>query len=248
MKLLKFAGFLATATLMLAGQQGMGPGSGPGAGTCNGASLDLSKVRTIEGTVSAVNVAYGSQYPSIQISQTTIRVAPVWYLLEHNFEIKAGDKLKVTAAPAVQNANSTLSAITITNTVTKASIALRDRDGVPLWSQMGSGDGMHDGTCTNGDCGLTQVSTATGTVEQVASGIGIQMPTLVLVTADGKSLTIKIGPERVLQVADFEIKAGDKLTVKYGLNYLDELVALELTNAQGGTLVLRNADCSPAWR
>ena len=247
MKLRNCAALLATATLMLAGQHGMGPGSGAGAGACNGTGLDMSKVRTIEGVVSAVNVAYGSQYPSIQINQITIRVAPVWYLLEHNFEIKAGDRLKVTAAPP-RNTNSYLGAITITNTATQASITLRDSDGLPLWSQAGHGAGMHNGTRVNGNCGLTQVTTATGTVEQVAAGVGIQMPTLVLATADGRDLTIKIGPERVLQAADFEIRTGDKLTVKYGVNDWDELAALELTNAQGVTLVLRNADCSPAWR
>jgi len=43
--------------------------------------------------VSAVNIGYGMQYPSLTINKLQIKVAPVWYLLDKNFEIKAGDPL-----------------------------------------------------------------------------------------------------------------------------------------------------------
>ena len=72
------------------------------------------------------------------------------------------------------------------------------------------------------------------------------MPTLVLKTADGKLLTVKIGPERLLDAVDFEIKAGETLTVRYGVTCTNETVALELVNA-AVTLVLRNEDGTPAW-
>ncbi len=250
--------FLTAASLAFAqGPRGPQPNTPPRTGT----GLDMTKVQTIEGAVSIVNIAYGSQYPSIQINQTTIKIAPAWYLLEHDFEIKAGDTLKLVAAPALQTRDPYLSAISLTNTKSNVSLALRDNNGVPLWTQpaqgigqgqgprQGPGQGMGPngqqvaGTCA---CALTAVATASGTVDQVTAGVGIQMPTVVL-SSEGKLLTVKIGPERILEASDFEIKAGDIITIKYGVTCTSETVALEMTNAAGVKLVLRNEDGTPAW-
>ncbi len=212
-----------------------------------GYGLDMSKVQTIEGVVAAVNAGYGIEYPSIQINKVTIKVAPVWFLLEHGFEIKAGDSLKVTAAPSLRASDPYLNAITLLNAVSGATIALRDANGVPLWTQPQQ-QGMRQGSGICSGCGgLTSIGTATGVLDRVSAGAGIQMPTLVLKTADGKLLTVKIGPERVLDAADFEIKAGEVLTVRYGVTCTNETVALELVNAAGVKLVLRNEDGTPAW-
>lgn len=256
--------FLTAASVAIAqGPHGQPPAEPPRSGS----GLDMTKVQTVEGTVSAVNVAYGAQYPSIQMGQSTVKIAPVWYMLEKGFEIKTGDSLKVTAAPSLQSRDPYLSAISITNLKSNAAITLRDSNGVPLWMQPvqgmgskqgqgpGSGPGMGPGTGPgmgpngpqgNGGCALTSIATVSGTVEQVTAGAGIQMPAVVL-SADGKTLTVKIGPERILEAADFEIKAGEKLTVKYGVTCTNETVALELTNAAGVKLVLRNEDGTPAW-
>jgi hypothetical protein len=52
----------------------------------------------------------------------------------------------------------------------------------------------------------------------------------------------------VLLGADFEITAGQQLTVKYAASICrEELVALELSDSSGRTLVLREADGRPAW-
>ena len=217
-----------------------------------GSGLDMTKVQTIEGAVTAVNVAYGAQYPSIQIGSTTVKIAPVWFLLENDFEVKVGDKLSVQAAPSLQARDPYLSAIKLANG--SANLTLRDANGIPLWMQPGAGQqqgpgqgpGQGTGTCTA--CGgLSSIATASGTVDQVSAGVGIQMPAVVLKTAD-KVVTVKIGPERLLDAADFEIKAGDSLTVKYAVTCTSETVGLELTNAAGVKLVLRNEDGSPAWR
>jgi hypothetical protein len=71
---------------------------------------------------------------------------------------------------------------------------------------------------------------------------------MVLKTADGNLLTVKLGPERILEAADFEIKAGDALTVRYAVTCTGETVALELTNSAGARIVLRNDDLTLAWR
>lgn len=200
-----------------------------------GAGLDMTKVQIVEGTVAAVHIGYGLQYPSIQIGQTAIKIAPVWFLLENDFEIKVGDSLKVTAAPSLDPKDSYLAALSMTNLASNATLALRDPNGLPLWlnSRGAESPGPRMG------CALTQITTVADTVDQVTAGAGVQMPSLVLKTADGKLLTVKIGPERILLAADFEIKPGDALTVKYGVNCVGENVALELTNAAGRTVVLR---------
>src|SRR4249919_113888 len=56
---------------------------------------DMTKTRTVTGTVSAVDIGYGMQYPSITVNQTVIKVAPVWFLVDQNFELKAGDQVSV---------------------------------------------------------------------------------------------------------------------------------------------------------
>ena len=75
------------------------------------------------------------------------------------------------------------------------------------------------------------------------------MPSLVLKTAAGKLLTIKLGPERMLLATDLELKAGDSITVKYAEMACDddELVALAITKG-GVTVTLRGDDCRPAWQ
>lgn len=94
----------------------------------------------------------------------------------------------------------------------------------------------------------SSVATVTGTVDKITAGAGIQFPSLVLAVADGKLLTLRVGPERVLLAADFEITAGQKLTVTYAASSCkEELVVLTITDSTGRKIVLRNPDGSRAW-
>jgi hypothetical protein len=204
----------------------------------------------MSGTVSAVDISYGMQYPSITVNQSVIKVAPVWFLVEQNFELKAGDQVNVMAAPSTVPGDSYLYAIEIANIASKTRIVLRDAAGVPLWTAPpGARGGNAPGT---GNCigclDLTTVNTAVGTVEKVSMGIGIQMPSLVVKTTAGALVSMKLGPERVLLAADFELKAGDKVSAKYSHETCtDENVALQLTNSVGVTLTLRNSDGTLNW-
>jgi hypothetical protein len=137
-----------------------------------------------------------------------------------------------------------LYAITITNTKTNAKIVVRDESGLPLWAQAGrSGNMAGNGECTQ----LLSIATESGVVQQITSGARIQMPTLTLKTSAGRLLEIKLGPERILLNADFELKAGDSITVKYAVtSHDDELIALAITKS-GVTVTLRGEDCRPAW-
>ena len=244
MNLKPLAIILAAGSLALA----QGPRGSRNDNAPFGSGLDMTKLQSIEGAVTAVHIGYGSQYPSIQIGQANIKVAPVWFFLENDFEIKVGDPLKVVAAPALQARDPYLSAISITNIASSSTILLRDNTGAPLWSMRTRptrAEPQGPGTC--GGCGLSSITVATGTVDQVTSEAGIRMPSVVLKT-DGKLLTVKIGPERILLAADFEIKVGESLTIKYGVNCEGENVALELTNAAGQKVVLRNENGFLGWR
>jgi hypothetical protein len=234
----------ATAGLALAQGPHRGAGGGTNPGAMQNSNLAMTKLQTVTGPVTAVSIGYGMQYPTITVGQQQIKVAPVWYLLENNFEIKAGDKLVIVAAPSLLASDPYLYAIELTNSANGLKIVLRDANGLPLWSQRGAGPAAMDGQgCTQ----VQSIATDSGIVEQVASGIGIQMPSLTLKTAAGNLLVIKLGPERTLLGSGLELKAGDSLTVKYAVTSHDgELVALAITKA-GVTYTLRDDGGRPAW-
>ncbi len=94
--------------------------------------IDMARQSTIEGTITSVNVACCMQSPSIEVNGVTVKVAPVWYLLGQGFELKAGDAVKITAAPCA--GDSYLHAIEISKTATNLRITLRDAQGRPVWA------------------------------------------------------------------------------------------------------------------
>jgi hypothetical protein len=204
-----------------------------------------------------MDIARGAQYPTVVVDKLQIKLAPEWYLLDNDIEIKTGDTLTITTAASANAADTYLYAIDVAKG--SAFLKLRDSHGLPLWSG-GPGGGNRNGNGQDngprqgsGECqgclDTTSAVTVTGTVEKVTAGAGIQFPTVVLKTADNKLLTIEIGPERLLLAADFEIVAGQKLTVKYAASTCkDELVALELTDGNGRKLVVREQDGTPAWK
>jgi hypothetical protein len=215
--------------------------------------VDMARVRTIAGAVSAINIGYGTQYPSVTIGEAVIKVAPVWFLLENDFEIRPGSTLSVVAANSTLPNDSYLYAIEITNTATQARIVLRDSSGVPQWSggkeRRGGGRGNPDSPRAGAGCvDPTTIVAVAGIVEKVSMGAGIEMPTLIVKGADGALVTIKIGPERILLEADFELKEGEYVTAKYAkATCTDENVALQLTNAAGETTILRSDAGAPNW-
>lgn len=240
-----------TAILALAqgpnqGQQGpnqgqqIPPNSNPG--------LNMAKLQTVEGTVSGVQIAYGAQYPSILVNQTQIKVAPVWYLLENDFEIANGDSVRVTAAPANTANDPYLYAVEITKKANGAKITLRNELGVPLWMGAARRGSNPQAPRTGGACvDPASIKTATGTVDRVTLGAGIQHPNLVL-NSGGTLITVELGPERMLLDSDLELKPGSTVTVKYGLaTCMEENVAIEISDTAGHTVVLRHNDGTPAW-
>lgn len=251
---------MAVAAFVLAGPIfAQGPkGPNPAAPATGQALINMAAAATMNGKITAVQVAFGAQYPSITIDGKTIKVAPVWFLLENEFELAAGDEVSVLAAPSARAGDPSLYAISITKTASGASLTMRNEAGVPLWTMPGIGGGMANANGygipaaprQNQGTGCLDASTIAevkGTVDAVTQGAGIQQPQLTLV-ASGKSVTVKIGPERILLAADIELKTGMTLTVRYATaTCTGELIALSLTTEDGARVLLRNDDGTPAW-
>ena len=240
---------LSTLALVAGICHAQGP-HGPRGGMTGASNLNMAKVQTVAGAVTAVNIGYGMEYPSITVNKLQIKIAPVWYLLDEGFEIKAGDSVGVTAAPSTLASDSYLYAVEIANLTTKLRIALRDSSGVPLWTGGNRGGRFGEGPMAAGGClDASTIASASGVIDKIAIGAGIQMPTLTLKTAAGALLAVKLGPERILLAADIQLKAGDSITVRYASETCtDELVALSITTASGAIIRLRDDDCMPAWQ
>jgi hypothetical protein len=241
---------LAVAVAWGQGPQGPQNPGGMGNPPRTGAGLNMMMATTVQGVITDVQVAAGAQYPTILVNKQQIKVAPVWFLLENDFELKAGESVSVLAAPSNNSADGYLHAIRITK-AGGVTLTLRSEKGVPIWTGPATGRGgspMAPRTGT-GCVDPSSVKTVNGVIDRVNAALGVQFPVLVLKADDGNLLTIKIGPERAILASDFELNPGDKLTVKYGLATCgDELVTLELTDAKGNTLTLRNDDGTPAWK
>jgi len=240
--------FVLTAALALAqGRNGNGQG-GPAGGPRTNPGLSIAQQQIVEGTISSVQIADGAQYPSIVVNKVQIKVAPAWYLLENDFELAVGDSVKVLAAPCYAANDAYLYAIEITKTASGAKITLRNEVGAPLWIGAARRGGNPQAPRTGGGCvDPASIKTASGTIDSVTSGVGIQHPTLVLKVAYGL-LTLELGPERIILDSDLELKPGAELTVKYALaTCADEYLALQLMDSLGNTVVLRNDDGRPAW-
>ncbi len=247
-----FAIILTAAVALAQGgpRPGFGPGTGSGAGTGpvhTQAALNMAAVQTIAGSITGVQIGYGLQYPSIVVGQKTIKVAPVWFLLENDFELKEGMEVKLAAAPGNPPNEAYLHAVEITAVAEGKTLKLRDTAGIPLWT-----GGARSGAATPQSLGTgcvdpASIRTVIGVVESVQAAYGMQQPSMSLKTEAGV-VTLKLGPEKVLLGSDFELKAGATITVKYGLaSCSQENVALVLTDTAGKSIKLRNDDGTPAW-
>lgn len=249
---LAIAAVAVTASAQGPQGQGGGNANAPATGICTTNPLDMTRPQTVEGPITSLDLGYGVQYPSIVVNKLHIKVAPIWFLLDHDFELGSGETVKISAVPSTTPGDSYLYAVEITKLPSGLKLTLREADGQPVWlaaNRRGPGNGNSSGArAGQQNCfDPASVQTAAGVVESVTAGVGIRQPVMVL-KAGTTLFTIKLGPERILLDADFEIKAGATLTVKFGLaTCSDEFIALEITNAAGQTIVLRNADGLPAW-
>jgi hypothetical protein len=229
-----------------------GGGSGGGNNQFNGprpsGRPDPAQVRVLEGAITDINLGIGLRNPSITVNNVQIRIGPVWFLLDNDFELTIGERVRVTAGVSTRAGDPYLHAIQIVRVRANVSLTLRNEFGVPIWRHGSRGSGPsappRGGSCLDS----TTIKTVAGVVEDVNVGLGVQHPTLTLLTDTGAVLTFKLGPERVLLASDVELLPGSALKVKYTTSLcVDELLALEITDAEGDVLVLRTDDGLPAW-
>lgn len=142
-------------------------------------------------------------------------------------------------------------AIEIENVTSNKKIVVRDAQGLPEWDSRGRGvraEGHGEAGFRRGAGCLDPVSVTpvAGVIDRVVMGAGIEMPYVIVKTAS-ELVTVKIGPERILLENDFELNAGDQMTIEAARCAVrDELVALTITNAAGVKVTLRTPDGLPA--
>jgi hypothetical protein len=209
---------------------------------------DIARLQTIEGTIASINLGVGLRYPSIGINGLVIRVAPLWYLLENDFELVVGEQVRIVAAVSTQAGDPYLHAVSVIRLRNSVALTLRSDAGFPLWSQ-GGRNNQPIAPPRRGTCGLPATTvTVSGTVEDVSLGLGIQHPTLTLLTQSGSLLTFKLGPERVLLASDVELIPGAQLTIEYVSSACaDELIVLRIVDTDGDVLILRDSNAVPVW-
>ena len=154
----KWLGIVFAAAVLMAGarvalshdhhHQGCGEGhdgcgSATGAGCCDfcAAAVNLDKVATLQGKVEAVNVAAATGYPSITLTsdqggQVNILVAPQWFLRDHNFALKEGDRL-IARVVKTQIAQQRRNVAVELEQGDGTRLKLRDDKGLPLWTKGG---------------------------------------------------------------------------------------------------------------
>ena len=241
---------LTAAAALAASLFAQGPkGPNPAAPATGQPAVNIAASATISGRIVSVQVTYGAQYPSITLDGKTIKIAPVWFLLEHDFELGAGEEVSALVAPSAKAGDPSLYAISVTKAASGATLIMRSENGAPLWTAHGNGSAPSPRRQNSGSCCVdpSTIALAQGVVDAITQGAGIQQPQLTLVS-NGQAITVKVGPEKTLLSADFEIKAGMVLTVRYaGSTCTGELVALSLADEGGKQVVLRNDDGTPAW-
>lgn len=263
------------------GNPNPGSGGGQGAGTNPGTtppgpntptpapgrvSYDPSAVLTIDGVVTAVNIyQHELEYPSIAVSTTTlgevvIKLAPLWFLLENDFEIQAGDTVRILALPCNLVSPATYYAVSISviDPVTQevvSSIILRDTSGFPLWTARGQtattatpATGARK-CAAQGNClEVMAIGQVSGVVDSVIPGTGISQSRLMLRLQDGKYFGVDIGPARNMLGQDFELRAGETVMLRFGmLRRSRHHVALQLGYGNGYQITVRKETGAPAW-
>lgn len=237
-----------------AGSGGPGNFAAPGPNTNaprSNAGLNMATLQVIEGKIASIQIGLGVQYPTIVVNEKQIRIAPVWFMLDNDFELATGDFVSVKAAASNIAGNSYLYAVEITRG--GLTLTLRDNAGVPLWTGGSNGrDGRNGNTNpprTGSGCVAPEtIKTVSGVIASLTAGVGIQHPSMDLKLDGDILLTLKLGPERVLLGADLDLEAGARVTVKYGVAACtEENLVLEITDANGATLTLREDDGRPAW-
>jgi hypothetical protein len=133
-KLITFASMLLLVAASLAAQSGNGTCTGNGTGT---PALDPATLASFDGTVTAVNIAWGQGTPSATLQtadgQKTVLLGPIWFMDQNGFVLEAGDFLTVAAFTGSCSGQPCLIAKEVQDHAKGTVLAFRNDEGFPLW-------------------------------------------------------------------------------------------------------------------
>lgn len=133
-KLVTFASMLLLVAASLAAQSGNGTYTGNGNGT---PALDPATLASFDGTVAAVNIAWGQGTPSATVltadGESTVMLGPIWYMDQNGFTLAAGDFITATVFTGTCLNQPCLIAKEIQNHTQESAIVFRNDEGFPLW-------------------------------------------------------------------------------------------------------------------
>lgn len=253
--------------------RGNGPANG-GNGSQSGSQtpapqFDVTQLVTIDGTVVNFAAAAGAGTPQLTVQRATENfsfvLGPYRYLTSQNFVARAGDSVRVAAWPC-STCPSGYAVKEVQNLTAGVTLALRDANGLPLFTSGGPGNGGHgqgsgnggangphrggngmgggQGLCAGSGPDMTAVRTYSGTVKSFTGGYGAGTPTLVL-ASDAGDVSIVVSPFRAIAVSEFTIKEGMRLNVTTAPVKLatgDHWVAIRIEEpATGFAIDLRDA-------
>ena len=226
-----------------------------------GGAVDLSTVRTLTGSVTAVAMDYGLGHPgftmnSDQEGSLTVNLGPYFYLVANNFALAVGDQVSAKVATCKTG----LVAFEVTDLTSGKEITLRGDDGLPLWTGgkrgNGQGGGQGNGHRGNGcrfggynagqNVDLSTLTTIEGTLTALGTGIGTHNNT-VTIQAAGEAYAISMGPYWYMVQEGFVLQLGEALQVRMA-QCQGHWAAFSVTRpSTGQTLQLRDDQGVPLW-
>jgi hypothetical protein len=251
---------LMASTLIFAGQ-----------GRRKKSDVDLSTVRTVQGSVTAVSLEAGIGLPGFVLgtsdgSSLSVHLGPYWYLVSQNFSLGIGDAVSATVSDCPKTPDTQdVTAFSVEDLTSGASILLRDSEGAPVWQsgRKGNGNGSgqgggkghggcqangcrHGGYGVGGSVDLATLVETEGTATAVGLGLGTHHNTITF-SAGGTDYALGLGPLWYMAQQGFTVTAGDALRVKMAQCSMG-WTAFEVANlTTGQTLLLRDDQGVPLW-
>jgi hypothetical protein len=123
-----------------AGSQQLGDkglGYGGGAAWFNSAAI---AIEVIKGKVESVNLGFGEGYPAFTLvksngTRVSVMLGPLYFLNQHRFELRVGDKVKLWAFPSGWF-DGVYVGMKVKNRSRGETLSLRAENGEPLWTRV----------------------------------------------------------------------------------------------------------------
>jgi hypothetical protein len=234
---------LMASTLIFAGQ-----------GRKKKSDVDLSTVRTVQGTVTAVSLEAGIGLPAFFLgtsdgSSLRVHLGPYWYLVSQNFSVAVGDAVSATVADCPKTPDTgDATAFAVDDLTSGASIILRNELGVPVWKagRKGNGNGSGNGNGNGGQMGGGQGHGGghSNGCRHGGYGVGGTVDLATLVELEGMAAAVGLGLGTHHNAITFSAGGTD---YALGLGPLWYMAQQGFAVTAGDTLRVKMAQCSKGW-